>query len=339
LTPEGLVVRGYEDDDERGVLDLLNQAFGSWPVVEGASHVDPVAFFRWKHLQSPLGPSLMAVAERDGELVGFRAFMPWLLKAGQRTVRGLRTADAATVPELQRAGVFGNIRREADTLFGEPVDVHFGTPNTLSLGATMKLGGRSVAGTLPLWTRLRAARAGAALLRGGNDRPLDTSATPAAAVLAEPAPIEELLSEAGDGEARLSTAKDAAWVRWRYGEVPLDYRAVSLEERGRLRGLALFRLRTRRALPEAVIEELFVAPDDDRAARRLLRDVTRVAPVALCSCCFPTGTAQRRAARRTGFMRWRGGSTIVVKNTDGDIHPPPAEGASWALTLGDLELV
>jgi hypothetical protein len=339
LTKDPLAVRAYGDGDERGVLDLLDQAFGGWPVVEGTSDLDPIAFFRWKHLQSPFGRSVMAVAERDGELVGFRAFMPWLLRAGQRSVRGLRTADAATAPELQRAGVFGNIRREADRLFGEPVDVHFGTPNTLSLGATMKLGGRSVAGTLPVWTRMRPARAGVALLRRRNGRPPEARADPAASALAGGGPMEELLREAGAAEPRLATVKDTAWLRWRYADVPLDYRAVTLEEHGRLRGLALFRLRTRRSLPEAVIEELFVAPGDNRAAGRILRDVSRVAPVALCSCCFPTGTAQRRAAVWNGFVRWRGGSTIVVKNTDGDVHPPPAKGASWALTLGDLELV
>jgi hypothetical protein len=236
-------------------------------------------------------------------------------------------------------GVFGNIRREADALFGQPVDLHFGTPNTLSLGASMKLGGRSIAGKLPVWTRVRAARTGAALLGRRDRRPLEVSANPAGSLLAEPGPLEQLLGEAAAAEERLATAKDGAWLRWRYGDVPLDYRAVSLEDRGALRGLALFRLRTRRALPEAVIEELFVAPGDNRAARRLLRDVGRVAPVALCSCCFPRGTAQRRAALRSGFVRWRGGSTIVVKNTDGNVRPPPAEGTSWALTLGDLELV
>jgi hypothetical protein len=336
LTETGLVVREYRDGDEGQVLTLLDRSFGGWPEVEGAVPPDAVAFFRWKHGLSPFGRSRMAVAERDGEIAGFRAFMPWLLRGAGRTVRAARTADAATVPDLQRTGVFGNIRRAAEGLFGEPVDLYFGTPNELSLGATAKLGGRSVAGTLPAFTRVRPWGLWEARRRRGVVVP---NAEPAGGVLADSARVDELLDQARGGEDRLATAKDAAWLRWRYGEAPLDYRAVAYESGGRLRGLAIFRIRARRGWPEAVIEELFVLPGERRTASRLLREAERAAPVALSSCCFPPRTPQRRAALLRGFLRWRGGSMIVVKDTGPSVSPPPSEIDSWALTLGDLELV
>ena len=337
LDDAGLVVRESRDGDEARVLALLSRSFGVWPGLEGTADPDPAAFFRWKHGGSPFGRSRMAVAEREGEIVGFRAFMPWLLRAADRVTTAARSADAATAPELQRTGVFGEVRRAAEGLFGERVELYFGTPNTLSLGATAKLGGRSVAGALPALTRVRASRAGAALVRGRHDAcSVEPTAEPAAHVLEE-ADVDELLHDAAAGETRFSTVKDVAWLRWRYADVPLDYRAVTCRSAGRARALAIFRIRARRGLPEAVIEELFLAPGDRRAASRALGEVERTARVALLSCCFPPRTAQRSAAVRRGFVRWRGGSTIVVK--DSKLSPPPAAIDSWALTLGDLELV
>ena len=340
MTESGLVVREYRDGDEEQVLALLGRSYGAWPEIEGTAPPDPTTFFRWKHGRNPFGHSRMAVAEREGAIVGFRAFMPWLLSGAGGTVRAVRSADAATVPGLQRTGVFGDIRRAAEGLFGEPVELYFGTPNALSLGATAKLGGRSVVGTLPAFTRVRARGIWASILRGRRGhRQWTPRAEPAGQALADSGRIDELLDYSRAGERRLATAKDAAWLRWRYEEVPLDYWAVSRESAGRLQALGIFRLRARRGLPEAVIEELFVLPGERRAASRLLREAERAAPVALSSCCFPPRTPQHRAALLRGFMRWPGGSTIVVKDTGADVWPAPAAIDSWALTLGDLELV
>lgn len=340
MTESSLVVREYRDGDEQRVLALLRRSFDAWPDIEGTAPPDATAYFRWKHGGSPFGRSRMAVAERQGEIVGFRAFMPWLMRGNGHTVRAVRSADAATVPGLQRTGVFGAIRRAAEGLFEEPVDLYFGTPNALSLGATAKLGGRSVVGTFPAWTRVRVRGAAAALLRRTRgERGWTPRAEPARDALADSRPIDELLTSARAGEGRLATAKDAAWLRWRYAEVPLDYWTVSRESAGQLQALAIFRIRARRGLPEAVIEELFVRPGERRAASRVLREAERAAPVALCSCFFPPRTPQHRAARLRGFVRWRGGNTIVVKDTEEEVSPAPGAIDSWALTLGDLELV
>jgi hypothetical protein len=47
--------------------------FTGWPrQLPGA---DPAAAFRWKHLESPFGPSLMVVSEAGGALIGFEALL------------------------------------------------------------------------------------------------------------------------------------------------------------------------------------------------------------------------------------------------------------------------
>src|SRR5262249_14701047 len=97
--------------------------------------------------------------------------------------------------------------------------------------------------------------------------------------------------------------------------------------------------RSRRGLPEAVVEDVVVRPGDSRTASRLLRAAARAAPVALVSCLFPGATPQRTAARRRGFLPWRGGWPLVVRRTEATISPPPDRLGSWALSLGDLEIL
>jgi hypothetical protein len=53
------------------VLELLGAAFGEWP--RGLSDGTRSEYFRWKHLDSPFGRSLMVVVELDGSIVGFYA--------------------------------------------------------------------------------------------------------------------------------------------------------------------------------------------------------------------------------------------------------------------------
>jgi len=85
--------RPYGDDDEPGVLELLQAAFGRWP--RRVEDQDPEDAFRWKHLANPAGRSLMVVAEVDGRLVGFAAWMPWRVTAGATVFEVLRAVDVA----------------------------------------------------------------------------------------------------------------------------------------------------------------------------------------------------------------------------------------------------
>jgi hypothetical protein len=142
------------------------------------------------------------------------------------------------------------------------------------------------------------------------------------------------------GDGRLATPRDPAFLRWRYGAAPLlDYRAVRLDDDGRLRGLALFRSRARGALREASVADLVVAPGDVRTAARLLRAVARTGRFDHLMCTFAPGTDGARAATRSAFVRSRRGVTVVVNVLGpGPIDLDPRAAASWRFTLGDLEV-
>ncbi len=332
-----LSVRAFEPDDVGPVVQLLRGALGDWPVVEGVDAVwGSEQFFDWKHRRSPFGASTVIVALAEGRIVGVRAFMPWRLTAGDREIDAFRSADAATRPELQRLGVFAQIRTVAGELLPPGAQLSFGTPNLKSYGATMKLGGREVVEVIRPWVRVAVSRAAAAKA-SRRAAPPPVEAPNAAQELAHDRQITELLEEIRAGEARLTTARSVPYLRWRYGEAPIVYHALTEEAGGALRGLALFRMRTARGMPQAVIEELLVRPGDRRTAGRLLRSVGAATQAPLLCCRFPSPSPQRMAAATAGFLPRRDGLPLVVKRLT-DEAPEIAGPQRWALTLGDVEI-
>jgi hypothetical protein len=151
--------------------------------------------------------------------------------------------------------------------------------------------------------------------------------------------VDELLHDALDAEQRLHTVKDLPYLHWRYAEGPLSYMAVRDERGGRLQGLAVFRLRRRRTVWEAAIEELVVRPGDRASAGRLLAGVAASSRVALVSCLLPARTAARTAARARGFIPWRGSLALMIKQPEPGFTPSPDRLAAWALGLGDVEIL
>lgn len=332
-------VRPYREEDEGPVLEVLRASLGEGPTGHRSSR-----FFRWKHLENPFGRSLLLVAEVSGRPVGLRAFMRWRLRAGDRAVAALRAVDTATHPEFQGRGIFSRLTLEALAAARTEADLVFNTPNEKSLPGYLKMGWR-VAGRVPISVRVRrplrflrdARRVRAS--DGGGSPTLPVHAVRAAEALADGDEVAELLEAARLPGQRLSTARDVDYLRWRYGPASgLDYRAIREDRGGRLRGLALFRVRRRAALWEATVAEVMVAPGDGRTARRLLRGVVAAAPVDHLTGHFPRGSAVARAARWTRFVRAPGGMTFVVHPLRA-VEPDPTTLSSWALSLGDLEVL
>jgi GNAT superfamily N-acetyltransferase len=328
-------IRQFEAADEGPVLELLEAALGGGPAGRR-----PPDFFRWKHWQSPFGPSSMLVAEANGCVVGLRAFMRWRFEAGGRSVRAARAVDTATHPDYQGRGVFSRLTRAAlEQLQGE-VDLVFNTPNGSSLPGYRKLGWREV-GRLPVGVRVRRPLRLARGLRapaGPRSPKPHVMAQPAARVLERSELVAPLLAEIQPkDDVRLRTPKDLAYLRWRYGDAPLlSYAAVAEEQGGRCQGLAVFRVRPRAGAWESTIAELLVPPGDRRTAWRLLRRVAAAAPVDHLTLRATDQTALTAAT--SGFLPAPGGIRFVVKALADSVRPDPADPRAWALPLGDLEV-
>jgi GNAT superfamily N-acetyltransferase len=276
----------------------------------------------------------MWIAEADGRVVGFRAFLRWeFVDSDGTVVRAVRAVDTATDPDYQGQGIFTRLTRTAvDELSSESVAFVFNTPNRQSLPGYLKMGWQSL-GRLTVAIRPGRVRfpLTAITARRGADRwPLPTTAGLAAAeALVDSTGIERLLGTVPRA-ARLTTRRGARYLAWRYGFEPLGYRAL-LAGGNVEAGVALFRLRRRGRAVEATVGDLLVPNGDTHVRRALLRAISRVAKpdylIRLPYESHPTNP----------WGRVRGiGPVLACRALAGS---PPSGLHDWALTMGDVELL
>jgi GNAT superfamily N-acetyltransferase len=322
--PLGLELRRFEPADQPAVLELLEVALGWLP------DEDHARFFRWKHLENPLGPSPAWVAvdpAASGRIVGYRAFLRWEFESGGGVVAAVRAVDTATHPGARGQGVFSQLTMAAlDDLTAEGVSFVFNTPNHRSRPGYLKMGWRTV-GRLPVLVRPRSP---SSLLRLARARtPAGKWSVPCEAgveVAEALSTVDGVSPPPGEG---LATRRSVDHLRWRYGFEPLRYRAMAGDDGA----LVVFRLRRRGPAIEAVVcEELGPAREVGRLLRSVLTDTGADHAVRL-------GTA---SAGRHGFLPlpaqgptllWR---VVAEGDPTGAAEPPRLR--SWRLTLGDIEL-
>lgn len=320
-------VRRATPADRPAVFVLAGRALG-WEAGPATER-----HFAWKHDENPFGPSPMWIAEVDGRPAGFRTFVRWELVAPDGTVhRVVRAVDTATDPDFQGRGVFTALTLAAlDELRADGVAFVFNTPNDQSRPGYLKMGWE-VVGTLPVGVRptgprglVRAVRARTPADRGALATPGGRAAGP---LLADPTVADALLA-VGTPTPGWHTHRTAAYLAWRYGPAALHYRVVTASD-DPAEGAAVVHLRRRGPAVEAVVADLFVP--DRRAARSVLRAV--VARGGADYLIRIRAAADRRVAH--GFVPVPGtGPTLTVRAVT---TAPPTDLATWALTLGDVEI-
>jgi hypothetical protein len=134
-------------------------------------------------------------------------------------------------------------------------------------------------------------------------------------------------------EGRLRTVKDLEFVRWRYGHFE-EYRAITTDAgRG---GVLIFRPRRHGPFWVSEVYELFVEEEDARAARSLFSKLREATPADFVSCSF---SSRRQAAERGFLVPSRYRAVLTVEPCAERLVPDPTLRDSWALSLGDLELL
>ena len=288
------------------------------------------ALFQWKHQENPFGvsPSWVAV---DGErLAGFRTFLRWEFRCNNTLVRAVRAVDTATHPDYQGRGIFTRLTMSAlDDLRADGVDLIFNTPNDKSRPGYLKMGWHEVGA---LATRTRITRPSATLRIARSRVPADIWSLASLCgvdpvdAFADESALDELLRSQPPSN-RLSTNRSVAFLRWRYGFVPLHYRAV-VGPGGLRDGVVVMRMRQRGKAVEAVIAEVIVPGDDPGAHRRL---AARAASSGNGDYALTLGTGSVGRS----WLPLPGGPILTARTLDGSGVPPMV---GWDLRLGDIEL-
>jgi GNAT superfamily N-acetyltransferase len=118
------------------------------------------AFWRWKHINNPFGPSPVLLAEEGDTLVGVRAFMRWEWTLNGSVIKAVRAVDTATHPDFQGKGIFKKLTLlSVERCQGEGVQFIFNTPNAISMPGYLKMGwhehGRMPISVFPVLPRFK----------------------------------------------------------------------------------------------------------------------------------------------------------------------------------------
>ncbi len=323
MSTEDVAIRRATDNDLAEMIELCQRSLG-WD----AGGVDE-AFFRWKHVDNPAGPSPSWVATAPtGEIVGVRVFMRWRFQEAGKGLMGVRAVDTATAPEWRGRGVFSRLTLGAlPGLSDDGVDFVFNTPNDQSRPGYLKMGWELV-GRMPFGVRFRpgAIRFGRSLMAPADRWGEDTSVgDPAAAVLGT-LDLAGLIGTVVHARPGLATRVDPDWLTWRYRFPQLNYRAVPLDGSDPSNGLIIFRLRRRGPAIECTVCETLAPKGAD--LRRPLRELLRATGADLLLVAPQSGIATGTIPAPMGpRLTWKPLCRAGVPDRS-DLH----------LTLGDLEL-
>jgi GNAT superfamily N-acetyltransferase len=330
---QSMITRAFEDADEPAVLDLLQTVFGSWP---SGLESTPAEFFRWKHVRGPHGRSALFVAELEGVLAGFVAYMPWRLRVDGQPVPALRGVDLAVHPNYRRRGVSQALRVAADSLLQDTF--LWASPNNPARRGGLK-DGRRPAGRIPHFARFcgRIPRSVHRAWRSDSDSTasLPVRSPHALEVLADGEYVSRLLASVPRPPGCLSTDMDISYLRWRYAHFP-EYRVVTVGAEAAASGVAIFRPRRYGRFWILDVSELLAEGAKTSVQWHLLANVSKAAAADFLICNFRS----RRQAALHGFLQASHGISLYTHAPKGGrgVVDGTVSGA-WVLSRGDLELI
>ena len=318
---EAIGIRRAQPADDPAVLRLLRASLGK----EEDRHYE--AFLHWKHQESPFGVSPAWVATDGDRVVGYRTFLRWRFRQGEKLLRAVRAVDTATDPGYRGRGIFRSLTLQAIAdLTLERQGFVFNTPNDQSRPGYLAMGWRT-AGRVPVGVQLagpgsmgtmRAARVPALLWSEPTSAGMD-----AREALADRARAEALLQHAG--ESGVHTDRTPEYLAWRTAFAPLGYRLLQVSEHDPAQGGIIFRVRRRGAALEAAIIELLVPdlPSGARLVRRVL---------SATGADYAIGVRDKLSGGLVPLPRQ--GPLLTTRPLAG----AAPESSQWRFSLGDIEL-
>lgn len=333
-------IRRYEDGDSQQVLALLRRNLTGW-----ASRSDD--WFFWKHFDNPAGKSLLHVAEIDGTIVGFRAFMRWVFRFGEGALPAVRGADAVVDLEHRRRGIWESLTHAQVDEIPTTVRLAFSYGHPDTRAGYRKLGWHSLGllnkGVIPR----RPDRIVVSKVMGSrwdSDRATRSQLTerfePIGRALEDPSTQTLVDQLQRTVEPTITTQRDFSYLKWRYSNIPgRRYVVFRHGLLGKLSALLVLRSRQAYGLTEIEIAEMLTAPGEERhllsALARVLRQsggdylaipVTRDHPSKLARVAERAGASARLGHGNEFLYRILGNEAIA-----------PLGRESWSFSLGDFD--
>lgn len=315
-----MLVRPAQPTDTPAMLALMEESLGKGKVPRTEE------FFRWKHRNSPFGPSPALVAIDGERIASMRTMMRWNFANPWTTVTAVRAVDTATHPDYQGRGLFRALTlRLVEELTTEGVAFVFNTPNQVSGAGYLKMGWRRVGSATVLLQPRPWAFSGRILARPWQVSDLE------AAELQQAIRSGVVETLEPSGAVRLSTPRNSAYAAWRYRDVP-GIRYAAICEPGYF--MMVYRKRYRRGLRELTLCETMVGgrPGSVGRMRAALKWLSADAEVTTCSGNWSDRLTAVFVA--SGFVPVVGPELYAR----GLARPPVSSIRDLRVSIGDLEL-
>jgi len=333
-------IRPYREGDVPGMLGVF-EAGGFAGVSE--------ARFRWQVLSRPCAAPTAWVPEADGWIVGTYCGTPLLLRLCGAEAPGIHGSHAMTLPAFRRQGILTALASAAqDAWAAAGYRLQIGVPWGTWGSRRAALGWVPVVGLVWVQRWLRPEHALARRLGMPAWVPLprlwDRLAPRPAAdaslhvrVLAEPVSGLDSVWSAAAPAWEHAVVRDAAWLGWRYFDVPdSPYRVLLGQADGQARGYVVVKLGGVRGW---IVDLLATSMPDHQALVQAGLSYLRAAGVERISALVAPGSPAQRALGSAGFRGGQGGEFAVVPL---DRSLPLADVTrrdSWLIAGGDFDVV
>ncbi len=361
---EGWVSLRYSPQDAEDTLELVRQ---TWGEIEPADR----AYHEWQYRRSPAGPAIVSLAREEGtgRLIGQAVTIPARVGiAGESRVVNI-CLNVATLLEWRGRGVFSALLRDVSALSGEEgIAFTFAFPNEASYPSFVKRAGYRGIGSVPLLVRplnperLAYKRTGSRVLAKIASLGRLVWRPPAAAPREEgPTRLEIARVETFDdsftafwervkGRFPVMVVRDAAYLNWRFVEVPLrEYVSFAARSDGEVRGFIVLRVAPVGQLSSGLIVDLVVEPSEEgrTAGGRLIDEAYsyfRDHDLDILGSLALPHTEEFRLLRAKGLwvcprrlepQPFR----LVVRCYDDAASHPAYDLKNWFITMGDYDAV
>jgi len=322
-----MTIRPATEDDLSAIITLTKQCLGE------VGDMRTEAYWRWKHIQNPFGPSPVLMAWEGDMLIGLRAFMPWRFRYQHKDVLAYRAVDTATHPDHQGKGIFSKLTLALieQLKAGAPALI-FNTPNHKSMPGYLKMGWQQVGRT-----RLRAKIHPLQIVKHRFSHAPVQVPSP----VLFPDDLDQLLKSWQQGRAQeMTTAYSMDYLRWRYQQIPGVNYGLKTVKKGDSMAVVIYRLKPSRAISELRLVDIFYeGPEKRRVVRTALNELAETyQPDVMTTLTDAAGELD--ALLPFGFFKAeKRGLTITGRKVNDDsvaalLNAPQA----WNLSAGTLEL-
>jgi N-acetylglutamate synthase-like GNAT family acetyltransferase len=324
-------IREAAESDIPAIVELLKKSLGEslMPKTE--------AYWRWKHLLNPFGPSPVLLCVEKGNVVGVRAFMRWEWRNDKQVYRALRAVDTATHPDYQGKGLFKKLTLSLiDSCAQQGDHLIFNTPNQQSKPGYLKMGWIE-AGKLPI--RVSLERPFKMLWRAFSSQVEDeTQSSPIEYYLKHPY-LSDLLEIHNKRINTITTHGSPGYLNWRYLNVPVArYLAIGDEASNELRGLILGRIKQTRWGREMRITDFFWnGKGDGRALKQKLKEMKKLWKIDYTTM---SGVTSAESINLFSGLKFKGliGPMVTLRSLQLNNLASFSNFQNWSPSLGDLEL-